>query len=89
MADIEVTEASGGFQVVVSEGASQTRHIVRASAAECERLAPGRPTVQLIEAAFRFLLERETKESILARFDLSDIARYFPEFEREISDYLL
>jgi hypothetical protein len=29
-------------------------------------------------------LEHEPKESILARFDLQDIGRYFPEFEREI-----
>jgi hypothetical protein len=39
-------------------------------------------------AAFRFLLEREPKESILARFDVSVIARYFPEFERELPRYL-
>jgi hypothetical protein len=30
------------------------------------------------------LLEREPKESILTRFDLSVIGRYFPEYEREI-----
>ena len=35
--------------------------------------------------SFEFLLEREPKESILARFDLSVIARYFPEYDREIA----
>jgi hypothetical protein len=88
MAEIEVTEAGDVFQVVVREGSSQTRHSVSASAAERQRLAPGRPPKQIIEAAFRFLLDREPKESILARFALSDIARYFPEFERGIADYL-
>jgi hypothetical protein len=43
---------------------------------------------RLIEAAFRFLLDREPKESILRRFDVSVIARYFPEFERELPRYL-
>jgi hypothetical protein len=41
-----------------------------------------------IEAAFRFLLDREPKESILARFDVSVIQRYFADFERELPRYL-
>ena len=40
------------------------------------------------EATFRFLLDREPKESILTRFDVTVIARYFPEFERELPRYL-
>jgi len=39
---------------------------------------------ELVRHSFEFLLEREPKESILGRFDLSVIGRYFPEFEREI-----
>jgi hypothetical protein len=34
------------------------------------------------------LLEREPKESILRRFDVKAISRYFPEFEREMPRYL-
>jgi hypothetical protein len=41
-----------------------------------------------IEAAFRFLLDREPKESILRRFDVTVICRYFPEFEHELPSYL-
>ncbi len=37
---------------------------------------------------FGFLLDREPKESILGRFDVTVIARYFPEFERELPNYL-
>jgi len=37
-----------------------------------------------VRRSFEFLLERESKDSILARFDLSVISRYFPEYEREI-----
>ena len=43
---------------------------------------------QLVEASFAFLLEREPKESILRSFELPVIARYFPEYERRIGDYL-
>ena len=41
-----------------------------------------------ISGVFAFLLEREPKESILARFDVTMVGRYFPEFEREIREYL-
>jgi len=41
-----------------------------------------------IEAAFQFLLDREPKESILRRSDVTVISYYFPEFERELPHYL-
>ena len=41
-----------------------------------------------VEAAFHFLLDREPKESILARFDISVVSHYFPEFEHELPRYL-
>ena len=41
-----------------------------------------------LEAAFRFLLDREPKESILRTFDLSVINSYFPEFKKTIQEYL-
>jgi hypothetical protein len=34
------------------------------------------------------LLDREPKESILRRFDVTEISRYFPEVEREMPRYL-
>ena len=49
-----------------------------------ERLSAGKVTPEdLVRRSFEFLLERESKESILGRFDLMAIARYFPEYERE------
>ena len=39
---------------------------------------------ELIEKSFKFLLERESKESILSKFNLKIIKSYFPEFEEEI-----
>jgi hypothetical protein len=90
---IEVTQTSSSdpfaFQVVVREGKGETRHDVTMTHERFRRLsgAAGGPD-RLIEAAFRFLLDREPKESILGRFDVEVIARYFPEFARELPRYL-
>ena len=77
------------FEVTVREGKGETRHDVTMSREICERLTAGKHTPEhCLEAAFRFLLDREQKESILARFDVTVISRYFPEFERELLRYL-
>jgi hypothetical protein len=63
-----------------------TTHIVNVSAADLARLAPGASDpVDLVRRSFAFLLAREPKESILARFDLPLIGHYFPAYEREIT----
>ncbi len=75
----------GAFQVRVIEGASESSHRVTLKPEYLNRIAAGKLEPQeLIQRAFEFLLEREPKESILSRFDLQDIQRYFPDFEREI-----
>jgi hypothetical protein len=80
---------SPAFEVVVCEGNSETRHHVTMSPEMCERLTAGKHSPErCLEAAFRFLLDREPKESILKRFDVTAISRYFPEFERELPRYL-
>ena len=76
------------FEVIVRDGRGETRHAVTMSRETCERLAGTHAPEQCIEAAFRFLLDREPKESILRRFDVAVISGYFPEFERELARYL-
>jgi hypothetical protein len=77
------------FQVVVREGKCESHHHVTMSREMCERLTAGKHTPErCLEAAFRFLLDREPKESIFRRFDVTAISRYFPEFEREMPHYL-
>lgn len=90
---IEVRRTGDGepmeFAVTVREGGGQSQHRVTMARATLAALAPdGTDPNALIRAAFAFLLEREPKESILARFDVTVIGRYFPEFEREIGRYL-
>jgi hypothetical protein len=77
------------FEVVVREGGGETRHHVTMSRETCTRLTVGKHAPErCLEAAFRFLLDREPKESILGRFDVTVISRYFPEFDRELPRYL-
>jgi hypothetical protein len=73
------------FEVVIHEGTGETRHEVRLSRDLLSRLAPGEGGESFVRRCFEFLLEREPKESILGRFDVSVIGRYFPEFERAIA----
>jgi hypothetical protein len=89
---IEVRRISEGrsldFEVIVREAGGETRHHVTMSREMCNRLTGGNHTPErCLEAAFRFLLDREPKESILGRFDVTVISRYFPEFERELPHY--
>lgn len=89
MADITVSVAeqddSYECDVTVEETHGKTQHTVTLDKADYERLT-GRSVSPkaLVAESFRFLLEREPKESILRSFDLTVIRRYFPEYEREI-----
>jgi hypothetical protein len=81
MASIDVVQQSATtFLVSVRDDAGTTSHLVTVMPSDVERYAPGSSPEELIEASFEFLLAREPKESILGRFDLPVIERYFPEF---------
>jgi hypothetical protein len=82
-------EGEGKFRVTVSEGPSRSAHSVSLAREYYEKLTGGKIAAdELVRRSFEFLLEREPKESILGRFDLSVIARYFPEYEREVRKQL-
>ena len=85
--DVRVTETAEGWSctVTVRSPVGTTEHIVRVSRADLDRLAPGAgDPADLVRRSFGFLLEREPATSILRAFDLPDIGRYFPAFERDI-----
>lgn len=85
MAEIDV-ERSGEdtFRVEIRQGGKPSVHQVTATAEQLERYGGGDDPEGLIRASFRFLLEREPAESILSRFELPVIERYFPEYPQEI-----
>ena len=73
-------ETGTTFRVVVFDGEGTSTHMVTVWPSDVERYAPGSTPEELLEAAFAFLLAREPKESILPRFELPVIERYYPEF---------
>ena len=85
MAAISVAYLGGReYQVTVTDGASSTTHVVEIWPSDVDQFAPDATPEELIDASFRFLLEREPKESILKRFELAAIERYFPEYRAVI-----
>jgi len=77
------------FLVRVTEGGSWTEHRVTVERADYERLTNlvVLPEV-LVQKTFEFLLDREPKEGILRQFELTVVARYFPEYEATVKSML-
>jgi len=90
MAEIAVAETvlpdGWSFEVTVSDRGSRTSHAVTMKKKSFEKLVQGRSCQpsHLVRRSFEFLLERESKESILSRFDITLIGHYFPEYEKTI-----
>lgn len=85
MTDVQALVSRFDVRVTDDDGTA-TEHEVTLSRADHERFGGGFPSpATFIRACFDFLLEREPKESILRSFDISQIATYFPEFEREMA----
>jgi len=84
--DVEKRTEEGTFLVIVTEGRSRSSHAVVLDDGYYRKLTGGKiAPEELLRRSFAFLLEREPKESILTTFRLPVIARYFPEYEREIA----
>ncbi len=86
--DLDSDNHQFSFRVDVEEGDSLTTHLVELDRDEYQNLTDGKISPkELIQCSFEFLLERESKESILNRFNVSVISRYFPEYSSEILKY--
>ena len=81
--EVRCTADGNGYRcgVDVSDATGISHHVVRVSDKDVDRWGHGRSVEQLVADSFAFLLEREPKASILREFDLSDIKRYFSDYE--------
>lgn len=68
--------------MTVESREGRTEHEVTVTPRDLERYGRGREPEDVVRSAFEFLLEREPAGSILRRFELSEIERYFPEYAR-------
>ena len=83
---MNVTVAHAGGDAYEVRVGDRTRHTVTAPAAALQRVRrDGESAESAVERVMQFLLHREPPESILARFTLDDVARYFPEFWSEMA----
>ena len=78
--EIEQKDDATVFRVVVEDDSSSTEHEVTVTGEMKERYCGADETVNCVKRSFQFLLERESKESILRSFELSTIEKYFPEY---------
>jgi hypothetical protein len=82
--EVRCVRAGDGWtcEVTVEARGDAGHHTVDVAAADLDRWGGGRPVEDLVRRSFEFLLEREPPSSILRRFDLSVIPRYFPEYDQ-------
>ena len=74
------------FLVTIEEKSSSSEHTVTVDDDYYQNLTVGKTTKEeLIKRSFEFLFEREPKESILSKFNLRIIKKYFLEYEQKIS----
>ena len=71
------------FIVTIEDKGSRSEHEVTLDDSYYQNLTDGKITKEeLIKKSFEFLLERESKESILSKFNVRVIKNYFPEFKK-------
>ena len=87
---VSVSAAAAGeawvCEVEVDHGGEHTRHTVTVSPRDLARWGTGdhkEDVEDLVARSFDFLLEREPPGSILQRFDLSVIQRYFADYDQQ------
>jgi hypothetical protein len=85
----EISISPGGdreFEVRVRDGSAETTHHVTVPARIGDGIDPDEHGLEtVVRESFEFLLEREPASSILGRFSLADISRYFPEYPDELA----
>jgi hypothetical protein len=69
---------------IEESGRTLSHHTVEVSTSDLKRLATESSVEDLVRRTFEFLLEREPPGSILPKFGLPEIERYFPEYPRII-----
>jgi hypothetical protein len=83
----EPRDGSWTCEVSVEDTAQKTSHTVSVTGADLARWGRGDDQAaveDLVQRSFAFLLEREPPGSILRRFDLAVIQRYFPEYDLQL-----
>ena len=90
MAEIQIqktgqSEEGFSFSVAIEETGSRSTYQVTLSRRDHRELGVETESPeQFVRRCIEWLLERESKESILSQFDIREISQYFPRFREEI-----
>ena len=86
--EIRITPTSEEVYRVQVSGKTETMHSMSMTDIDYERFTGGKkPKQQLVLFAFEFLLKREENTSILREFSICKVSEYFPEFEKEVTEW--
>ncbi|MGH9983310.1 MAG: hypothetical protein ACRD8W_05065 [Nitrososphaeraceae archaeon] len=80
--EVEVTESDGSGSQTIHQVTTYKEYYMDLT--EKGSIIPE----EFVKKSFEFLLERESKDSILPQFDISQINDFFPEYEKEIKKAL-
>jgi hypothetical protein len=81
--------ADGEWAVTIDDAGHTTRHVVTVPSGYAQAIGcSGVSDAALVRASFAFLLDREPAGSILRRFSVDVIPRFFSEYPTAIARYL-
>ena len=86
--ELLITELSKDkFEITVNAD-QKTKHVVSVTDQMLLNLTKNKISKEeLLNFSFNFLLEREPNTSILSKFDIIVISRYFPEYISKVENY--
>lgn len=85
---IKISEISKTLYEVTVNNDGESKHLVTLTEKDYKNISGKKVNqIELIEASFIFLMERESNQSILREFNITIIQKYFPEYTSVIQSY--
>ena len=72
------------FQVTVADSMTTTHEVTVTDQSLCDLTDDKVTKEQLLKFSFNFLLDREPNTSILSKFDINVISKYFSNYKDEV-----
>ena len=86
--ELLITELSKDKFEITVKADQLTKHIVSVTDQMLLKLTNNKTSKEeLLNFSFNFFLEREPNTSILSKFDITVISKYFPEYISKVENY--
>jgi len=86
--ELLITELSKDMFEITVNADQSTKHVVSVTDQMLLNLTNNKISKEeLLNFSFNFLLEREPNTSILSKFDIIVISKYFPEYISKVENY--